>query len=190
MLTIFDNAGALPDTGTSSRGIRIALDTNARHATLVREYVAPDRRDGWAMGNVQQLADGGVFVGWGTDGSFSEFAPDGRLRYDARFADGSVSYRAFRWAWEARPTGRPAVAVTPNGDGTMTVYASWNGATDVAEWRVETEASAKRVDAALTHPRAGFETAITVPATAGGYVSVVALDGKGKQLGASLPVAV
>ena len=54
----------------------------------MREYRPADARAGWAMGNVQQLADGGVFVGWGTDGSFSEFGPDGRLRFDARFVDG------------------------------------------------------------------------------------------------------
>lgn len=188
-ITLFDNAAALPGPDVSSRAIRLELDMKRRRASLVREYVPPDPRNGWAMGNVQQLADGGVFVGWGTDPSFSEFAPDGRLRYDARFADGSVTYRAFRWSWEARPTGRPAVAVTQNGDGTMTVYVSWNGATDVAHWRVETGSRAKRVDAALTHPRTGFETAIAVPA-ATGYVSVIALDAKGKELGASLPVAV
>lgn len=188
-LTIFDNGGALPGTGTSSRGIRVALDMHARHATLVREYLPPDRRDGWAMGNVQQLADGGVFVGWGTDGSWSELDAKGRLRYDARFADGDVSYRAFRWTWAARPTGRPATAVIRNGDGTMTVFASWNGATEVARWGVETGASQSLLSRATTHERTGFETAITLPATSG-YVSVVALDSAGKALGTALPVAV
>jgi hypothetical protein len=188
-LTIFDNGGALPDTGTSSRGIRIALDMPSKRATLVREYLPPGRRDGWAMGNVQQLADGGVFVGWGTDGSYSEFDAKGRLRYDARFADASVSYRAFRWTWAARPTGRPASAVVRNDDGTMTVFASWNGATEVARWRVETGASQGFLSRATTHERTGFETAITLPATSG-YVSVVALDSTGKPLGTALPVAV
>ena len=188
-LTIFDNGGALPDTGTSSRGIRIALDMRARHATLVREYLPSDRRDGWAMGNVQQLADGGVLVGWGTDGSWSEFDAKGRLRYDARFADGDVSYRAFRWTWAARPTGRPATAVIRNGDGTMTVFASWNGATEVARWGVETGLSQSLLSRATTHERTGFETAITLPATSG-YVSVVALDSAGKALGTALPLAV
>ena len=188
-MTIFDNAASRPDPTLASRAIRIRLDAKRRHATLVHEYATTDARNVWAMGNVQQLDGGGIFVGWGTDGSFSEFGRDGQLRYDARFADGSVSYRAFRWDWEARPTGRPAVAVVREDGGAMTVYASWNGATEVARWRVETGASAQRLSAAATHPRAGFETAMTMPAT-GGYVSAVALDAKGKALGASVPVAV
>ncbi len=188
-ITIFDNKAALPGPGVASRGIRIALDMKKRHASLVREYMPTDPRAGWAMGNVQQLPDGGVFIGWGTDGSFSEFAPDGRLRFDARFTDGSVSYRAFRWSWTAQPTGAPAFAVVRHDDRTMTVYASWNGATEVAKWRVETGERPGRLKAAVTQRRTGFETAITLPATSG-YVTVVALDASGKRLGAAVPVVV
>ena len=36
------------------------------------------------MGNAQQLPGGGLFVGWGTDGSFTEFGPRGGVRFDAR----------------------------------------------------------------------------------------------------------
>jgi hypothetical protein len=188
-LTIFDNNGSLPGSGTASRAIRLALDMKRRRGSLVREYVPVDARDGWAMGNAQLLEDGGIFVGWGTAGSFSEFGPDGRVRYDARFADESVTYRAFRCSWVARPTGQPALAVAPNGDGTVTAYASWNGATEVARWSVETGESPDRLRQVATQNRAGFETAITVPATHG-YVSVVALDGRGKRLGAATPVTV
>jgi hypothetical protein len=186
-LTIFDNAAADPGPEVSSRGIRLALDMEAMRAELVQEYRTSDRRSGWAMGNVQQLADGGVFVGWGTDGSFSEFGPEGELRFDARFVDGSVDYRAFRFDWTAHPTGKPAVAVRPNGDATMTVFASWNGATEVASWQVRTGASPDRLRAVATSPRLGFETAVTLPAEKG-YVAVAALDAAGKRLGSSHPV--
>ena len=139
------------------------------------------------MGNAQQLPDGGLFVGWGTDGSFSEFGPAGRLRFDARFADGSVTYRAFRWSWVARPTGRPALAVVRNDDGTTTAYVSWNGATEVARWRVETGDRPDRLQPVATKPRTGFETAISVPSPSG-YLSVVALAASGKRLGAAEPI--
>jgi hypothetical protein len=140
------------------------------------------------MGNVQQLEDDGLFIGWGTDGSFSEFSPDGQLRFDARFTDGTVSYRAFRMPWIGRPTGRPALTVVPGNDGTMTVYASWNGATEVARWRVLTGPSKGALARVATSARTGFETAIVVPAQS--YVSVVALDADGKRLGASVPLSV
>ena len=187
--TIFDNAASLPGPTVSSRAVRLALDMKKMRASLVHEYKTADARSGWAMGNAQQLDDGSLFVGWGTDGSFSEFGPEGRLRLDGRFADGSVSYRAFRWEWEARPTGRPATAVVMNDDATMTVYVSWNGATEVAKWRVETGIDPDRLAPAVTRPRTGFETAITLPAGTG-YVSAVALDKAGKRLGAAAPVAI
>ena len=188
-ITIFDNNSAAPASGSFSRGIRIKLDMNAMRASLVREYLAPTPRAGWAMGNVQQLEDGGVFIGWGTDGSFTELGEDGSVRLDGRFADESMSYRAFRFRLDARPTGRPASAVVPNGDGTATVYASWNGATGVASWQVQTGSSARRLKAVGTYPRTGFETAITLPATSG-YVSVAALDASGRHLGAAAPIPI
>ena len=177
-LTVFDNSAASPGSNVFSRGIRLALDERTRRASLLQEWKPPDRRSGWAMGNVQALDGGGVFVGWGTDGSFSEFGPDGELRFDARFADGSVGYRAFRLAWTGRPTGRPAVAARRNGDGTSTVYASWNGATEVVRWQV---LSGTRVVAGA--PRSGFETAI--PVQASGAVVVAAVSRSGTRLGVS-----
>jgi hypothetical protein len=188
-LTIFDNGAALPGSGVASRGIRLALDPTRKRASLVRAYVSPDARSGWAMGNVQQLDDGSVFVGWGTDGSFSESTRDGHLRYDARFTDASVSYRAFRLPWVATPDGRPAVAVTRNGDAMMTVYVSWNGATRIASWRVDAGTRVDRLTTAAKHQRTGFETAITLPARTG-FLVAVALDAAGRELGATTPVPV
>jgi Arylsulfotransferase (ASST) len=186
-LTIFDNNAALPTDKTGSRGLRVALDMKKMRASLVQQWVPPDGRTTWAMGNVQQLADGGVFVGWGTDGSFSEFDRNGAVRFDARFADGQVGYRAFRFEWTAKPRGRPAMAVRQNGDGTMTVYASWNGATGITHWQVRTGKHPARLEAAVTHRRHGFETAMVMPATSG-YLSVTAVDASGRRLGAATPI--
>jgi Arylsulfotransferase (ASST) len=186
-LTIFDNNSALPGSTAASRGIRIALDMQKMTASLVREYVAPTPRAGWAMGNLQQLPDGGVFIGWGTDGSFTELGKDGSVRFDAGFADGSVSYRAFRFELDGQPKGRPAMAVVKNADGTMTVYASWNGATQVAKWQVVAGKSKDGLKPVRSRRRTGFETAIVIPAVTG-YVSVVALDAGGKALRSAAPV--
>jgi Arylsulfotransferase (ASST) len=186
-ITMFDNNAAALGSTNGSRGMRIALDMKKMRATLVQEWKAPDGRTGWAMGNVQQLADGGVFVGWGTDGSFTEFDKGGRVRFDARFGDGSVGYRAFRFPWAARPTGKPAMVVRQNGDGTMTVFASWNGATGVTHWQVHAGADPGKLRTVATHRRHGFETAMTMPA-ASGYLSVVAVDGSRRHLGAAAPI--
>jgi len=69
------------------------------------------------------------------------------------------------------------------------VYASWNGATDVARWEVRTGTRPDNVQAAGSSLRTGFETAITV-ALAHGYATAVALDAQGRRLGAAAPVPV
>jgi hypothetical protein len=188
-ITMFDNNAAVPGAQTLSRGMRIKLDLKTKRASLVSEYSAPAARTTWAMGNVQQLDDGGVFIGWGTDGSFTELGPDGSVRLDARFADGSVSYRAFRLDLDAQPKGRPATLVVRNQDGSLTLYVSWNGATGVAKWQLLAGPSADRMKPVTTVRRTGFETAISIPATSG-YVSVVALDAHGKQLRAAAPTPI
>jgi arylsulfotransferase ASST len=191
-LTLFANGA----TGTGdqavepfSRGLRLAIDERTRTARLVTTYEAGEPRLAIALGDVQQLADGGVFVGWGSAGPFSEFDSRGSLRFDAAFADGSVSYRARRFAWSGRPAQPPAVAVRSNGDGTLTVHASWNGATDVTQWLVRGGPSRNRLRPLHTSRRRGFETAITFEAAAR-YVAVTALDAHGSELDTSPTIAV
>jgi hypothetical protein len=188
-LTLFDNRVGAPGAAGSSRGVRLAVDMERRTVGLVQEYRAPGERAGWAMGNVQQLDDGGVFVGWGTDGSFSEFAPDGRLRYDARFGDVSVSYRTYRLPWVAHPTGEPAAAVGTTPAGADALHVSWNGATQVRTWQVHGGRSATALKPLAHRPRTGFETTIPLP-SAPQWISVVGLDAHGRRVGGSAPFAV
>jgi hypothetical protein len=190
-LTLFDNGATgtgAEDIEPASRPLRLRLDQSAMSAELVQVYEAADPRLAVALGNVQELPGTNVFVGWGAAGAFSEFSAGGQLLFDASFTDGSVSYRAFRFPWVGSPATEPAAAAVKNGDGTMTVYASWNGATEVAAWTVKSGASEQLLADAQTAPRTGFETAITVPEAS--YVAVTALDAAGKPLAASEPLAV
>ena len=71
------------------------------------------------------------------------------------------------------------------------MYASWNGATDVASWRVLAGSSPATLTPARSAPRSGFETAISLPAAiAGPYLAVQALDGSGAVLGVSPAVKI
>jgi hypothetical protein len=192
-LTLFDNGAFAPPpvdpVEQASRPLRLALDTTAMTARLTQVYETPDPRLAFALGDVQQLPDGGVFVGWGTAGSFTEFTRDGGVRFDASFASGGMSYRVFRCPWVGRPHTLPDVAVRHVPAGKTTVYASWNGATEVARWRVETGSSARALRPAGSARRAGFETAITIP-RASGVLAVAALDRRGRVLATSKPVRV
>jgi Arylsulfotransferase (ASST) len=182
-LTIFDNNAADPASTAPARPIRIVLDMGAMTARLVREYRRLDAPTAWAMGNVEQLPDGGVFVGWGTAGSFTEFAPDGTVRFDAALADGSASYRAFRASWVGRPTEPPTVAVTRDSRGAA-AHVSWNGATEVVSWRAEMGTNGKPFRPVATARRNGFETTLRLGHRTG-LLAVTALDAAGKALGRS-----
>ncbi len=182
-LTVFDNNAAAPTATTHARPMRLALELSAMTARLVAEFQPDNPRIAWAMGNLEQLPDGGAFVGWGTAGAFTEFAPDGTVRFDASLADGSVTYRAFRAPWVGRPTEPPKVAITRQG-GSATAHVSWNGATEVARWRADVGPRPRALRPVATARRTGFETALHLGARKG-FLAVTALDAAGKTLGAS-----
>jgi len=64
------------------------------------------------------------------------------------------------------------------------VWASWNGATDVARWEMLAGASPSSLSSVTSAPADGFETAIQVDGTPA-YVAVRALDSAGAVLGTS-----
>ena len=182
-LTIFDNNAAAPTATTHARPMRVALDMGAMTARLVAEYQPESPRVAWAMGNVEQLPDGGAFVGWGTAGAFTEFAPDGTVRFDATLADGSVTYRAFRAPWVGRPAEPPKVAVVRDAGG-KAARVSWNGATEVAKWRADMGSRQTALHPVATVRRTGFETAVPLGSRKG-YLALTALDAADKVLGTS-----
>ena len=182
-LTIFDNG--VFDVDNESRGIVLELDEEAMTAKLVREYDHPGGRVAATQGNMQTLPNGNVLVGWGSDPALSEFAADGELLFNANLPPWGESYRAFRSPWSGRPSEEPALAAEPGpGSGEVTLYASWNGATDVETWQVLAGPSPDRLQPLVSTPREGFETAITVH-TAQPYVGVQARDDSGRVLGTS-----
>jgi hypothetical protein len=94
-------------------------------------------------------------------------------------------YRAFRFPWKGRPSSPPAVLASLNNTGEETiVHASWNGATDVARWRVLAGKQAGSVSVQATIPASGFESATTLPVKYA-YVQAQALDSSGRVLGTS-----
>jgi len=188
-LTIFDNGmtvfpNGVPKTIEESRGIVLDLDERKMKASLLREYTHPDGLRADAAGNVQVLPNGNVFVGWGRALYSSEFDHGGQLLFDTRLPEGSRSYRAFRFPWSGRPTDRPAAAAERTSGGEVRVYASWNGATEVATWEVLAGAGTDQLESVGSVPRKGFETAITLR-TDGPYVAVKAKDRSGRVLGTS-----
>ena len=184
VLRVFDNEAA-PRVRDQSRALFLALDDTRMTATTTRaERHHPNPLRSGTQGNVQGLDDGGIFVGWGSQGYFTQFDGRGGVLFDARIARGQDTYRAYRFPWAGTPTVRPAIAATSGG---REVYASWNGATQVARWEVLAGASETTLAPAGSAARSGFETRIR---TAGGaFVAVRALDAAGNVLGVSRTIS-
>src|SRR5215213_2578 len=182
IITIFDNGRVKKNE--QSRGIVLKLDEDAMTATLLREYTHPDTVFSDTQGNVQILPNGNVFVGWGSEPFFSEFGRDGKLLFDASFTPELESYRAFRFPWKGHPEDAPAVVAEVGREGEVTLYVSWNGATEASTWEVLAGAGPDQLESVGSAPRKGFETAITLQ-TDEPYVAVRAKDRSGRLLGAS-----
>jgi Arylsulfotransferase (ASST) len=178
-LTLFDNAAA-PKLRKQSRGLVLRLDEKRKTATVVRTFVHTPPIVAVDQGNMQRLPNGHYLVGWGHEPYFTEFGPRGTTILDARFAKhGADSYRAYRFPWIGHPTRPPAVAVERN-----TLYASWNGGTEVVSWQLLAGTDKKKLKPVSVVPKGGFETAIPIPSGAA-WIAVRALDRLGHSLARS-----
>jgi hypothetical protein len=191
-LTILDNAAhSHLDPARESHGLAIELDVPARTAVLHAEYYNPQELKSTSQGNLQLLEEtGNLFIGWGSSAAFSEYSGEGTILCDMHFGASAyftfgrvVSYRVYKGSWIGRPLTKPAARLIGN-----KVYVSWNGATEVAEWQLETvhhsESKAMKYDVIDRFRKEGFESMITIPrGNTNIHFRVAALDNQGKVLG-------
>jgi hypothetical protein len=189
-ISLFDNSLARKFTTVrpQSSGLILRLRNapgKKGRATLVKRYDHPSRPVvSLSQGSAQQLPNGNMLVGWGSRPRLTEFTPDGRLAFDATFADVPVnSYRARKGEWTGRPRGRPAIASRADGDGAV-VWASWNGSSEVNRWQVLTGPSKDDLHRAGARGWRDLETAIRIERH-GRVVAVEALAEDGRVLGRS-----
>ncbi|MDN0194459.1 arylsulfotransferase family protein [Streptomyces sp. S.PNR 29] len=189
---VFDNATRRGMEGYESRVAWIKVDPRRGRAELVRQQVHPDLMSAAFEGGSQALRNGNTFVSWGVSGPgrMSEFTRDGRLVFDAKFPGAVSSYRAYRLGWEGRPLTKPELLVDEAASGV--VHANWNGASEVARWRLLAAKPGGDLKPVATAAWDGFDTPITLPADsrAAGRMQVQALDGRGKVIGSSTVTSV
>ncbi len=191
-ITLFDDhccqetgGGTYVSPTGPSRGLELKLDPVTHTARLAAQYGKGASFDAQYMGSNQPLPGGGAFVGWGSQPNFSEFSGTGKLLLDVLLPHPDLSYRATLEHWVGLPRYPPAGAARSHG-GRTTIYASWNGATQVAGWKVLAGSSNTPLAPVTTVGRSGFETAIPVRS---GYTTfeVQALDAGGRTLATSRP---
>jgi hypothetical protein len=166
-----------------TRGLVLKLNLTSHTGSFVAQYTHGNNFNVAFLGNEDLLPNGNVAVGWGSLPLFSEFSKAGKMLLDAVWPTPDVSYRAYVQKWVGIPYFPPSGAVRNNG-GKATVYASWDGDTQVVGWRVLAGSSAQSLKSVATKGKTGFETTIPLSKTYKAY-EVQALDPRGKVLGTS-----
>ncbi len=194
-VTVFDDGAAFffgPQparaTHSQSRGLVLDLDETHKVVRTARAYVHHPRLLAYAAGNMETMPDGDVVIGWGGLPVSSRLAADGSVLAEAHLPPGYSSYRTYQQPWTGTPAHPPAlVARRAAGRHRSQLYASWNGATGVAAWRVSTGRHPQKLHPLGQIKARSFETAVEIDAT-GGYAAVAALDHTGRALATSHPV--
>jgi hypothetical protein len=186
LISLFDN-GSSPPKEKQSRGLLLAPDTASHTVRLVKALVNPRQTLlAESQGNAQTLPAGNWLLGYGRLPNFTEFDSSGHVLLDATLGRNIQNFKTFLAPWSGHPTSAPALQAKAGG-GKLQAAASWNGATDVASWRLLAGASAAALAPVATVAKTGFQTAMSATA-AGPYVAVQALDSSGAVLGTSATV--
>ncbi len=176
-----------------SRGLVLELDQQTHSATLAAQYGRDGGFTSDYMGDTQPLPNGNVFVGFGSEPYFSEYSRSGKLLFEGELPGPDLTYRATLEQWVGEPLS-PPLGAARQASGRTTVYASWNGGTQVVSWRVlsgagdgaGTSGGGGPPTAVATAAKSGFETAIPVPRGEKSF-EVQALDVNGRAIGTSRP---
>lgn len=190
LFTVLDNGSdGYTNTENESRGLVLDVDESRRTVSVRRAYTSANQR-ATSMGSVQVLPSGRVVVGWGTAAHSTEFEPDGTEVFDVGLPAGMFSYRSVSFPWKSAPRHRPAIAAGVDRDtGAKLLYASWNGATEVASWGVNAGRHEHRLHSVGVAQRHGFETVVPLGAELR-FASVTALDRTGAALASSHTIAI
>ena len=180
-VSLFDNRTNLAPL--YSRAVEYSLDEDLLTATRIWEYRNTPDTYGFAMGNTQRLASGNTMIGWGTGGLVTEVRPDGSKAFELDLEDAVWTYRAYRQAWQGHPTTSPTLVVHETGGQRILAY-SWNGATEIASFRVYSGIGPSHSTVIDSPQRSGFETqTVLVNPEAGCYsYRVVPIDKAGQEM--------
>ncbi|OAA75939.1 Arylsulfotransferase [Akanthomyces lecanii RCEF 1005] len=210
-LSLFDNSfygseatgnGSNITTYSYSRGKYITIDHEAKKASLVQAFHPPSNAIlTTSQGSLQTLANGNVFINWGSEGQITEYLPNGTIIFHAHLDSGELtehvqSYRGFRYHWTGFSPETPALIAERTGN-QVQLHVSWNGDTRAKYWRflwdVQSANSKELRKNQHVAEKTGFETGLSITlvseSDAVSNIRAIALDADGREIGSSETVA-
>jgi Arylsulfotransferase (ASST) len=188
LISVFDN-GSTPPREKQSRGVLLKPNFATKTVALAKAFVNPSKTLlAPAQGNTLGLPAGDWLMGYGNLPNFTEYDSRGHVVLDGTLGHNVQDFRTYLSPWSGRPSTLPAVVAKRRG-ASVEVQTSWNGATDVASWKLLAGSSPSLLVPLATVPKHGFQTSATVT-TGAPYVASWALDANGDELGASAPIRV
>ncbi|WTW95962.1 hypothetical protein OG216_22435 [Streptomycetaceae bacterium NBC_01309] len=162
--------------------VTVSLDETARTAALVTsrelERTAIDQDYGKYF-LVQTLANGSPAISDGM-GNAAEYTSGSDLAAWTHPKSG-MGTNTLRAPWQGTPQTKPDLGLDMTSATGLSAYASWNGATEVAKWRVSVGPGTAGLRVVGEAARTGFETRVNVEVTAAdSTVRVEALDVGGR----------
>jgi hypothetical protein len=187
LISLFDN-GSTPPKEKQSRGLLLEANTSSHTVTLRKQFTNPTRTLlAASQGNTLSLPGGAWLMGYGGLPDFTEYDSAGHVLLDGALGKNVQDFRTYLAPWTGHPKSSPSVSAKPSGSGALQVAVSWNGATEVASWKVLAGASSSTLAPVASAAKSGFETTVKAPAS-GPYVQVQALDASGNVIGTSATV--
>lgn len=171
------------DNGTGpATGLEFELDFNTMKPTVLRRLIN-ESHGVYPLqeGSYFPLPNGNNLVGRGAVPIVEEYSPDNNIVWTGTFGVTNFThcYRAYKYDnWHATPYYPPKAVAETQSYGQVTVYMSWNGATDVTRWEIFAGPSAGSLQSVGFADKSGFETSFVIPS--GGsveYVQVQAYNG-------------
>lgn len=183
LISVFDN-GDSPNEEKQSRGVLLRADTATSRATLVDSFVNPTSvLRAPAQGNTLALPKGDWLLGYGNLPNFTEYDSSGHVLLDGTLGRGVQDFRTYLSPWSALPADPPVVVARRTGSG-VSVWASWNGATNVASWRILAGEAPTSLTQRAKIPDSGFQSSTTLPGKYA-YLAVQALSASNRPLRSS-----
>jgi hypothetical protein len=159
-ITLWDNGDAR--NPKYARAVEYQIDETTKVITKTWEFRNSPDYQSRHSGNAQRLPNGNTLMSWGGGDRVTEVTQNGQKTFEATFATRTGPYRAYRFSWKAEPLTLPDLVIVPESSNAATLYFSWNGATEIAQYRVLAGKTPTQLNLIRTVAKNGFETSLSL----------------------------